>query len=60
MSLYGADAKEPLKAHKFLLATRSEYFRAMFAGSMKERAADRVDLPEISRDVLKHVLTCTR
>jgi len=42
-----ADNKE-IKAHKAMLCTRCEYFKAMFTGPMKESSKDNVNILDIS------------
>jgi hypothetical protein len=41
----GAETREDVSAHKAILMARSEYFRAMFGGGMREARADSVDIP---------------
>nr|CDJ92221.1 BTB:POZ and BTB Kelch-associated domain containing protein [Haemonchus contortus] len=55
--------EEEFPAHKFLLVTRSKYFRAMFLGGLKERNDDKVVLKETSgfafRALLWYIYTGT-
>jgi len=47
---------EQIKAHKFLLAARSNVFKAMFEHSLKESETGLVNVEEIDVDTVKHML----
>lgn len=47
---------ERFPAHKVILAARSEYFRAMLFGGMRESHASEVELVVGSLDAFKHLL----
>jgi len=52
---------KPIYAHKTILAARSEHFKAMFFGGLKESKENEVTLPdvqyEIFLDILKYIYT---
>jgi len=50
------DAYLEFKCHKFILAARCEYFKAMFTTEMKESASNIVDLPDVKVSTLKVLL----
>ncbi|XP_053374045.1 BTB/POZ domain-containing protein 6-like [Mercenaria mercenaria] len=62
--LAGSSKKEEVKAHKFILASRSPVFYAMFCGSLAE-SSNTVQIPDIEpgifRDLLRFIYTedCT-
>ena len=43
-------------AHRVILAARSEYFRAMLFGGMKESKQDRIELKDTKLEAFKHLL----
>jgi len=47
---------ERFKSHRFVLAARSEYFRAMFSGNFKESHHQEISLSEVSSDCLSTLL----
>ena len=52
--LVGNDSK-PIKAHKYVLASRSSVFYAMFYGSVSE-TSDEIKIPDIEPEVFSTVL----
>ena len=44
------------KAHKAILASRSPVFAAMFTSQFKEKDSDRVEIADVTADVLKQML----
>jgi hypothetical protein len=45
-----------IPAHKNILVTRSDYFRAMFCGGMKENKQNEISICNIEQDIFKNVL----
>jgi len=52
------DSAEPVRAHKLILSLRSEVFRTMFFGAMRESMSEcaEVEVPDVSREGLKTFL----
>ncbi|XP_051967517.1 kelch-like protein 26 isoform X3 [Xyrauchen texanus] len=48
--------KERFEVHKAVLASCSDYFRAMFTGGMKESKQDTIELQGLSAKGLKHII----
>ncbi|XP_012683714.1 kelch-like protein 26 isoform X3 [Clupea harengus] len=48
--------EERFKVHKAVLASCSDYFRAMFTGGMKESKQDTIELKGLSARGLKHII----
>ena len=54
VTLLAGEEREEVRCHRFILASRSPVFHAMFCGSLPER--DVVEIPDIEADVLKQVV----
>ena len=55
MSVFFKDLGVTIKAHSFILVSRSPVFEAMFYGSLTE-AKDCVEIPDISPEAFKNML----
>uniref|UniRef100_A0A7S0R8N4 BTB domain-containing protein n=1 Tax=Pyramimonas obovata TaxID=1411642 RepID=A0A7S0R8N4_9CHLO len=49
---------QPFYAHRIMLLASSDTFRAMFAGGYKEREAQHIEIPNISRPVFEAMMRC--
>ena len=47
---------ERVPAHKAILASKSEYFRGLLYGEMKEASMEEIPLPDVPLDAFKKVL----
>ena len=60
ITLVGADAKNPVRAHKAVLASASEFFMRMFFGECskgwEENAEGVVKLEEFSSDAIRMIV----
>ena len=48
--------KQPFSAHKVILAARSDYFRALLFGGMKESSEDEIELKDTPLAAFKQLL----
>ena len=49
---------QPFYAHRIMLLASSDTFRAMFDGGYKEREAQHIEIPNISRPVFEAMMQC--
>ena len=54
VTLLAGEEQTELRCHRFILASRSTVFHAMFCGSLPEKGV--VEIPDIEPDVLKKVV----
>ncbi|KAJ5070917.1 pep-cterm sorting domain-containing protein [Anaeramoeba ignava] len=48
--------QKPIKCHKAILSSRSEYFKSLFRSKMKEYQENKIVLPDVSRNTFETVL----
>jgi len=54
VKLLAGEERAEVRCHRFILASRSPVFHAMFCGSLPEK--DEVEIPDIEQDVLRKVV----